>query len=165
MQAPQLPCDEMRGPCQQDASDWREPSQQDASDWIVIQYVLARMFLLATSIESIARQVAAALKYFHNAKGLVHLGVKSANILFRQDDGRAALSDFGMTEPIKTKKPRFGIYVTANYRAPELWGASRPNAGVSAHTSCGCFFIWVCSLGASGSICFQDWNIVPRPAN
>ena len=52
----------------------------------------------------------------------MHLDVKSANILFRQDDGRAALSDFGMTEPIKTKKPRFGIYVTANYRAPEQWG-------------------------------------------
>jgi serine/threonine protein kinase len=78
--------------------------------------------LTATSIESIARQVAAALTYLHNSKGLVHLDVKSANILFRQDDGRAALSDFGMTEPIKTKKPRFGTYVTANYRAPELWG-------------------------------------------
>ena len=71
-----------------------------------------------------ALQLQGALRAIHGL-GVLHLDLKPANILWSSDLGQLKLADFGMSERTGSKLEdlRYGEYVTAPYRPPELWDA------------------------------------------
>ena len=87
---------------------------------------------------SVATQLRSALRAMHGAH-VLHLDVKPGNVLWCPDTDQMKLCDFGMSESLarlaKPKEsPRFQHYVTAAYRAPELWALARQQDGNYAVT-------------------------------
>ena len=79
------------------------------------------------SMLCLSSQVKAALQALHGL-GVLHLDVKPANILWSTQTFRMKLADFGMSEmmeSVQAAQLRYSEYVTALYRPPELWHASR----------------------------------------
>ena len=83
---------------------------------------------------AIAKQLKAALVSLHQLQ-ILHLDLKTANILWCNNQKHLKLADFGMSEFVPGSSRceakangqdslRFGEYVTAYYRPPELWDAS-----------------------------------------
>ena len=70
---------------------------------------------------AIIRQVAAALQHLHSNCGMVHLDVKTRNILYNTRTRNAALADFSLAEPIRGA-PSSPTYFSLNYRPPEMCG-------------------------------------------
>eukprot|EP00438_Fugacium_kawagutii_P035701 Skav234660 [mRNA] locus=scaffold1131:235893:236621:- [translate_table: standard] len=74
----------------------------------------------------IAVQLQAALRALHELH-ILHLDVKTSNILWSRSQRYLKLADFGMAEfrfpatGMGTSTMRFAEYVTNLYRAPELW--------------------------------------------
>lgn len=78
---------------------------------------------------SIIHDIASALSYVHDY-GIVHRDVKSANVLFRQDNV-AVLSDFGIANSLDKKtalSPIDGTVGTPSYMSPEQIANSRIDA-------------------------------------
>ena len=77
----------------------------------------------------IGLQLQAALRAMHK-KGIVHLDLKPANILWTEEAKQLKVVDFGMAELIPKLgeepawKARFEIYTSGSYRAPEIWCCS-----------------------------------------
>lgn len=77
-------------------------------------------------------QLQAALQALHRLH-ILHLDVKTSNILWCCNQRCLKLADFGMAEfrfPPEVQgisTLRYAEYVTTNYRAPELWGLRTPN--------------------------------------
>ena len=68
-------------------------------------------------------EIAGALQALHH-QGILHRDVKPANILIRDDDGRAVLCDLGLAveQDLSTRFTRPGFVVgTPAYAAPEIW--------------------------------------------
>ena len=79
------------------------------------------------SMLCVSSQLKAALQALHSL-GVVHLDVKPANILWATQTFTMKLTDFGMSEVMESVQAahlRYSEYVTALYRPPELWHASR----------------------------------------
>ena len=70
----------------------------------------------------LAQGVASGLAFLHH-RGMVHLDIKSSNLLIR--GGVAKVSNFGQAEVVETTqkatKPAGGQIGTSNFRAPEAW--------------------------------------------
>ena len=74
-------------------------------------------------IMPVAVQLKKAISLVH-AAGLLHLDVKPANLLWNEHEHLLKLCDFGMCEPREGEfEPRWNVYVTQAYRAPELFDA------------------------------------------
>jgi serine/threonine protein kinase len=89
----------------------------------------------------IAREVAVALKYVHDA-GIVHRDVKCANILVTED-GRIQLCDFGISGVLENQvSKRTTIIGTPHWMAPEIvehLGAEFPGVSYGAEIDCWAF--------------------------
>ena len=75
---------------------------------------------------AIALQLKAAVRGLHSLQ-ILHLDLKTSNVLWCVVRRELKLADFGMSEYIPGYGPsiRFPMYVTASYRAPELWHAAQ----------------------------------------
>ena len=89
-------------------------------------------------IISIAREVAVALKYVHDA-GIVHRDIKCANILVTED-GRIQLCDFGISGVLENQvSKRTTIIGTPHWMAPEIvghLGSEFPGVSYGAEIDC-----------------------------
>jgi serine/threonine protein kinase len=107
-----------------------DAGEADGRHYLAMAYVSGPT--LATCIETdgpldvdktlrLAGQVAAGLDALH-AHGLVHRDVKPSNIMLTEDEGRAALTDFGLVKGrAHTVLTRPGqVLGTLHYMAPEL---------------------------------------------
>jgi len=94
---------------------------------------LAEAFII-----SIAREVAIALKYVHDA-GIVHRDIKCANILVTED-GRIQLCDFGISGVLENQvSKRTTIIGTPHWMAPEIvghLGSEFPGVSYGAEIDC-----------------------------
>ena len=77
---------------------------------------------------AIALQLKAAVRGLHSLQ-ILHLDLKTSNVLWCVVRRELKLADFGMCEYIPGYGPsiRFPMYVTASYRAPELWHTAQRN--------------------------------------
>ena len=75
---------------------------------------------------AIALQLKAAVRGLHSLQ-ILHLDLKTSNVLWCVVRRELKLADFGMSEyiPGYGRSIRFPMYVTASYRAPELWHAAQ----------------------------------------
>ncbi len=74
----------------------------------------------------IALKVSRALHTLHQ-QGILHLDIKSSNIMIRQDSGEPVLMDFGLSRE-KSNTAMFFMQGTLNYMAPEI--AERSNIDI-----------------------------------
>jgi protein-serine/threonine kinase len=92
-------------------------------------------------IISIAREVAIALKYVHDA-GIVHRDIKCANVLVTED-GRIQLCDFGVSGVLENQvSKRTTIIGTPHWMAPEIvehLGSEFPGVSYGAEIDCWAF--------------------------
>ncbi|MCW1970509.1 MAG: serine/threonine protein kinase, partial [Anaerolineae bacterium] len=91
-------------------------------------------------VANLLRDMAAALAYAHE-KGFLHRDVKPSNILIRQRDGAALLTDFGLVK-LQTAEsagnnltdPTSGGWVgTAAYMSPEVWNGLPASPAADAY--------------------------------
>ncbi|MBK8056854.1 MAG: serine/threonine protein kinase [Gemmatimonadetes bacterium] len=89
----------------------------------------SRQPLATAEIRRILQHVGEAMQYAHD-KGIVHRDLKPANILFRADDDRAVVSDFGLAKRIDgTLRSRTRTQIgTPAYMSPEQWKAEPATA-------------------------------------
>jgi serine/threonine protein kinase len=91
------------------------------------QLIKSQGALQAPDVDSVARQLFAALGHLH-ILGLAHLDIKPRNVLWRVSTRSLLLIDMGMAERVPVAEGQelmFNTYVTTLYRPPELW-ATRP---------------------------------------
>ena len=84
-------------------------------------FLKSRTPISEVDIRTIGCQLWSALTYMHSSLQVVHLDTKPGNVLINPGVRKVALTDFGMVEPIGVRNPSFDQYVTAPYRAPELF--------------------------------------------
>ena len=102
---------------------------------------------------AIVRQLVLGLEALHGCK-VVHLDLKTRNVLWDAADRHLHIIDLGMAEVFPVRKPSYTKYVTETYRPPELWASScilklRPAVDV---WSLGCVIFEV----AMGKPLFED---------
>ena len=73
-------------------------------------------------IGAIVRQLVLGLEALHGCK-VVHLDLKTRNVLWDAADRHLHIIDLGMAEVFPVRKPSYAKYVTETYRPPELWAS------------------------------------------
>ena len=75
---------------------------------------------VAELYQEVFLQIASALYILHS-RNIVHLDLKTGNVLLRWCERRVWLADFGMSAFFPIEKANYAVYCSANYRPPELW--------------------------------------------
>jgi serine/threonine protein kinase len=108
---------------------------------------------------AIAMQVGTGLGFLHERQ-VCHLDVKSENITWCDEQRKACLCDFGMSEVSNPRAQRYELYCTSFNRPPELWDEPNPPSEINTSVDIWSFGLVLWETASLDAARFH-WNSFP----
>ena len=119
--------------------------------------LLKQARLRPADVRAIGRQLHLGVKHMHSSS-VLHLDIKPSNVLYSTTNKCLRLVDLGFAETLPLRQDLHPSYVTANYRAPELWHPAEMSRVLGRPVDCwsiGCTIF----EAAAGTLLFPTANV------
>ena len=119
--------------------------------------LLKQARLMPADVRAIGRQLHLGVKHMHSSS-VLHLDIKPSNVLYSTTNKCLHLVDLGFAETLPLRQDLHPSYVTANYRAPELWHPAEMSRVLGRPVDCwsiGCTIF----EAAAGTLLFPTANV------